>query len=62
MKIKYFKIFITTLRQHFDDLSRLNSEVTLSPICGIGELKKHTDISRDQYDHYLPKLFTHFLL
>ncbi len=47
--------YATTLRTHFDDFSRLNSDITLCPICGIGELKKHTDLSRDQYDHYLPK-------
>lgn len=45
----------TTLRKHFDDFSRLNMDITLCPICGIGELKKHEDNSRDQYDHYLPK-------
>ncbi len=45
----------TTLRTHFDDFSKLNNEITLCPICGIGELKKHTDDIRDQYDHYLPK-------
>lgn len=45
----------TTLRTHFDNFSRLNSDITLCPICGIGELKKHTDQTRDQYDHYLPK-------
>lgn len=48
-------LYSTTLRSHFDDFSKLNSEITLCPVCGIGELKKHTDISRDQYDHYLPK-------
>lgn len=48
-------LYSTTLRSHFDDFSRLNSEITLCPVCGIGELKKHTDRSRDQYDHYLPK-------
>jgi hypothetical protein len=47
--------YTTTLRTHFDDFSKLNSDITLCPICGIGELKKHTDLSRDQYDHYLPK-------
>lgn len=48
-------LFSTTLRNHFDDFSILNSEITLCPVCGIGELKKHTDKTRDQYDHYLPK-------
>jgi hypothetical protein len=49
------ELYSTTLRSHFDDFSKLNSEITLCPVCGIGELKKHTDRSRDQYDHYLPK-------
>lgn len=47
--------FTTTLRTHFDSFSKLNSEITLCPICGIGELKKHQDVTRDQYDHYLPQ-------
>lgn len=48
-------LYSITIRNHFDDFSILNSEITLCPVCGIGELKKHTDKSRDQYDHYLPK-------
>ena len=44
-----------SLRDHFDAFSKLNISITLCPICGIGELKKHEDKSRDQYDHYLPK-------
>jgi hypothetical protein len=47
--------YSTTLRSHFDEFSKLNSDITLCPVCGIGELKKHTDETRDQYDHYLPK-------
>lgn len=47
--------FATNLRSHFDSFSKLNSDLTLCPICGIGELKKHQDITRDQYDHYLPQ-------
>jgi hypothetical protein len=47
--------YSTTLRSHFDDFSILNSSITLCPLCGIGELKKHTDATRDQYDHYFPK-------
>jgi hypothetical protein len=45
----------TTLRNHFDDFSDRNKELTLCPICGIGELKKKEDKTRDQYDHFLPK-------
>jgi len=45
----------TKLRTHFDNFSRLNADITLCPICGIGELKKHQDLTRDQYDHYLPQ-------
>lgn len=51
------EIYSTNLKKHFDEFSKLNSEITLCPICGIGELKKHTDTTRDQYDHYLPKAF-----
>lgn len=47
--------FTTNLRSHFDSFSKLNSDITLCPICGIGELKKHQDVTRDQYDHYLPQ-------
>lgn len=47
--------YTTSLRNHFDAFSKLNSSITLCPICGIGELKKHQDVTRDQYDHYLPK-------
>lgn len=47
--------FNTDLRSHFDEFSKLNSSITLCPICGIGELKKHQDVTRDQYDHYLPQ-------
>lgn len=47
--------FATNLRSHFDSFSKLNSGITLCPICGIGELKKHQDVTRDQYDHYLPQ-------
>jgi len=50
----------TTLREHFDDFSKLNADITLCPICGIGELKKHLDVTRDQYDHYLPQSFYPF--
>jgi hypothetical protein len=49
--------YSTTLREHFDEFSKLNADITICPICGIGELKKHTDETRDQYDHYLPKAF-----
>ena len=45
----------TKLRDHFDAFSRLNIEITRCPICGIADLKKHHDETRDQYDHYLPK-------
>src|SRR5258706_3056073 len=45
----------TSLTDHFNAFSKLNADITLCPICGIGELKKHTDDIRDQYDHYLPK-------
>lgn len=45
----------TTLREHFDGFSEINKETTLCPICGIGELKKKEDATRDQYDHFLPK-------
>lgn len=45
----------TTLREHFDGFSEINRETTLCPICGIGELKKKEDSTRDQYDHFLPK-------
>lgn len=47
--------YSTNLREHFDAFSKLNGDITLCPLCGIGELKKHTDDIRDQYDHYLPK-------
>lgn len=47
--------YTTTLRHHFDDFSDKNKEATLCPICGIGELKKKEDKTRDQYDHFLPK-------
>lgn len=47
--------YSTSLTEHFNAFSRLNADITLCPICGIGELKKHTDDIRDQYDHYLPK-------
>lgn len=45
----------TTLRDHFNGFCNLNKEITLCPICGIGELKKADDDFRDQYDHFLPK-------
>ncbi|PFY80037.1 HNH endonuclease [Bacillus toyonensis] len=45
----------TTLREHFDQFSDANAEITLCPNCGIGELKNSQDETRDQYDHYLPK-------
>src|SRR6266567_621216 len=45
----------TTLRDHFDEFCEVNKDTTLCPICGISELKKSQDKSRDQYDHYLPK-------
>lgn len=44
----------TTLRDHFDQFCDTNIDITLCPICGIGELKKSQDKTRDQYDHYLP--------
>lgn len=53
---KAFKeVYSTSLKEHFDNFSKLNADITLCPICGISELKKHTDTTRDQYDHYLPK-------
>ena len=45
----------TTLRDHFNQFSNTNKDITLCPLCGIGELKKSQDESRDQYDHFLPK-------
>lgn len=44
-----------TLRDHFNQFCDVNADITLCPICGIGELKKSQDETRDQYDHYLPK-------
>lgn len=45
----------TTLREHFDDFGDLNESITKCPFCGIGELKKKENETRDQYDHFLPK-------
>jgi hypothetical protein len=45
----------TTLREHFNQFCDTNEDITLCPFCGIGELKKSQDKTRDQYDHYLPK-------
>jgi hypothetical protein len=45
----------STLQEHFDQFSNANEDITLCPVCGIGELKKAQDEFRDQYDHYLPK-------
>lgn len=45
----------TTLREHFNTFCDANEDITLCPMCGIGELKKSQDLTRDQYDHYLPK-------
>ncbi|MGE6503570.1 hypothetical protein ACQKF0_26090 [Bacillus wiedmannii] len=45
----------TTLREHFNQFSDTNADITLCPTCGIGELLKSQDKTRDQYDHYLPK-------
>ncbi len=44
-----------TLRNHFESFRKENNSITLCPMCGISELKTEFDISRDQYDHYLPK-------
>lgn len=44
-----------TLRQHFDAFRQANNNITLCPMCGISELKSEHDVTRDQYDHYLPK-------
>lgn len=44
-----------SLRDHFDQFCKANEDITLCPLCGIGELKKSQDETRDQYDHYLPK-------
>lgn len=52
----HFRSMINSvLRDHFDDFCKENSEITLCPFCGIGELKKEQSEARDQYDHYLPK-------
>ncbi len=48
------KEFNTNLRKHFEEFRDQNKEITLCPICGIGELKTKFDKTRDQYDHYLP--------
>lgn len=47
--------YSTTLRNHFDEFRKLNNDITVCPLCGIGELKTHLDDIRDQYDHYLAK-------
>lgn len=47
--------YSTSLRDHFDGFGRLNKIITKCPFCGIGELKKEEDETRDQYDHFLPK-------
>jgi hypothetical protein len=46
--------FKTSLKNHYNEFSKVNSNITLCPICGISELKKDKDIIREQYDHYLP--------
>lgn len=46
--------FNTSLKEHSQKFSEFNSNLTLCPLCGIGELKKQFDTIRDQYDHYLP--------
>lgn len=52
----HFRLAIKkNLRDHFNEFSDLNEDITLCPMCGIGELKKSADKTRDQYDHYLPK-------
>jgi hypothetical protein len=43
------------LKDHFDRFRKLNSDITVCPICGISELKTQFDKNRDPYDHYLPK-------
>ncbi|PHB39087.1 hypothetical protein COE86_04220 [Bacillus toyonensis] len=45
----------TTLREHYNQFSDANADITLCPTCGIGELLKSQDTTRDPYDHYLPK-------
>jgi 5-methylcytosine-specific restriction endonuclease McrA len=52
---KSFSSKYKTLKDHFDAFRKLNSDITLCPICGISQLKTQFDYSRDQYDHYLPK-------
>lgn len=49
------EIYNRTLRDHFNQLSDTNKSITLCPFCGISEIKKSADLTRDQYDHYLPK-------
>jgi len=49
------ELFSTNLREHFSEFRKLNSDVTICPLCGIGELKMDADKIRDQYDHYFPK-------
>jgi len=44
-----------TIREHFNKFRELNSEITICPFCGIGELRNEFDTSMDQYDHFLPK-------
>ena len=45
----------TTLKEHFNEFRRVNSDTTLCPTCGIGELKMSESKTRDQYDHFFPK-------
>lgn len=45
-----------TLKDHFKEFKEINSNITLCPICGISPLKTQFDTSRDQYDHYFPKM------
>lgn len=44
-----------TLKDHFNEFRKINSNISLCPICGISPLKTQFDKGREQYDHYFPK-------
>lgn len=43
------------LKKHFEEFCTKNKRYTCCPFCGLYRLNAYADITRDDYDHYLPK-------
>lgn len=52
---KVFQDNVGDFFDYYQEIRKINPEITMCPFCGLNFLKPKNDIKRDDYDHYLPK-------